>query len=294
MVLPLVLLGVLIFLAGIEVLQLPERSAHLHQLVQRWRILALAIPATWRVALPILRVHRPRLRLLGDVHDLENADQPVLRGVRLLEEPGVRLHALLVLVAMELPQQGLTHHLRRSAVGVHRKLAARRVSWADVGVHRVPDAGHVRGLGEVVAASARPQQHVVRKVPDDVMSLLLGAGQGPAQGGDVLVVPGVAVRDGRAVRDAVDLIAVVPPRHHPRVLGRVVPQPPVGLSVVVNDNCVSSDPAPEHDLRLGHPIRHRPAIRYELRCAVAEQEQNEDRAPAPQRRSPVVCVPEGL
>jgi len=30
------------------------------------------------------------------------------------------------------------------------------------------------------------------------------------------------------------LVAVVPPRHHARVLGRFVAQPPVGLAVVIN------------------------------------------------------------
>ena len=39
-----------------------------------------------------------------------------------------------------------------------------------------------------------------------------------------------------AVAHTCDLVAVVPPGHHPGVLGGVVAQPPVALAVVVDDD----------------------------------------------------------
>ena len=82
---------------------------------------------------------------------------------------------------------------------------------------------------------------------------VLGGGEALAEQRDVLVVPRVAVGDGRAVAHPVDLVAVVPPRHHTRVLGRVVAQPPVGLAEVVDQHGASGTVSPaQHDLRQGH------------------------------------------
>jgi len=51
----------------------------------------------------------------------------------------------------------------------------------------------------------------------------------------VRIVPGVVVHERRSVGHSGDLVAVVPPGHHPRVLIRVLPQPVVGLTEVVQN-----------------------------------------------------------
>ena len=121
----------------------------------------------------------------------------------------------------------------------------------------LPDPEQVRGLGHVVRAAARPDEDVIREVPDDAVRLLLRRRHRPREVGDVLVVPRVPVRDGRPVRDARDLVPVVPPRHHARVLGGVIPEPVVRLDVVLDDDRPPVvELALEHHAGLGHPPRH--------------------------------------
>mmetsp|Transcript_137460 Transcript_137460/g.334072 ORF Transcript_137460/g.334072 Transcript_137460/m.334072 type:complete len:307 (+) Transcript_137460:558-1478(+) len=92
----------------------------------------------------------------------------------------------------------------------------------------------MRRLGQVIAAATGPNEHVVSHVPDSIPSALLGARQRPAERGDVLVVPGVAISDGGALGDTSNLVPVVPPRHDAGVLRRVGVDPLVALQVVVN------------------------------------------------------------
>eukprot|EP00959_Pyramimonas_sp_CCMP1952_P432642 9060109-Pyramimonas_sp.AAC.2 len=100
---------------------------------------------------------------------------------------------------------------------------------------------------------------------DHLDGLLLVGHEALAQQGQVLVVPRVAVGDGGAVGHARDLVAVVPPGHHARVLGGVVPQPPVRLAEVVDDyRGPVAVPAAEHDLRLGEVLSHLLAVRVEV------------------------------
>jgi hypothetical protein len=63
----------------------------------------------------------------------------------------------------------------------------------------------VRGLGEVVAGVARPDEDVVGEVLGELVRVLLGRGEDAAEEGDVLEGPGVAVGEGGAVADAGDL-----------------------------------------------------------------------------------------
>ena len=96
-----------------------------------------------------------------------------------------------------------------------------------------------------------------------VCHLLLRRGENTAERGNVLMVPSVAIGDAGALGDARDLVAVVPPRHHARVRGRVVPHPMVGLAVVIQDDLLPRlQPGLEHDLRLRRALGElRPAGR---------------------------------
>jgi len=146
-------------------------------------------------------------------------------------------HALHHPVAVQCVQHTRLHHGRgpppvRSRD--HPERPARGIPRAHVPVHRVGDAGEVRALGEVVAPTAGPHQHVVGEVPGDAVSLRGGVGEGAGEEGDVFVVPRVAVGDGGAVGEAGDLVAVVPPGEDAGVLGGVLLEVPVGFAVVVN------------------------------------------------------------
>ena len=77
----------------------------------------------------------------------------------------------------------------------------------------------------------------------------------------MLVVPGVAVGNGGALCYAVDLVAVVPPRHHSTVFRSSVSQPPVRFSVVVHDDRAAvSQLGLKHDGGLAHSNRHALAV----------------------------------
>ena len=100
---------------------------------------------------------------------------------------------------------------------------------------------------------------------------LLTRGEAFAQEGDVLVVPGVAVRNRRPIADAINLVAIIPPGHHPRVLWRIVAQPPIRLAEVVYNHALLLTAAfrrlgrlaAEHNLRLRQMLGEAPAMRQE-------------------------------
>ena len=68
---------------------------------------------------------------------------------------------------------------------------------------------------------------------------------------DVTVVPRVVVDERRAVAHAGDLVAVVPPRHHARLVARVLTQPVVGLAEVVQN---VSRPADDDNNKYRSPV----------------------------------------
>jgi len=72
-------------------------------------------------------------------------------------------------------EQALLHHRRGLAALVEAEVAAGGVARADVAVDRVADARHVRALGKVVAAAARPDEHVVGQVAGDGVGLRTGS-----------------------------------------------------------------------------------------------------------------------
>mmetsp|Transcript_17286 Transcript_17286/g.37111 ORF Transcript_17286/g.37111 Transcript_17286/m.37111 type:complete len:358 (-) Transcript_17286:888-1961(-) len=101
----------------------------------------------------------------------------------------------------------------------------------------------------------------------DRMRYVLVGDEALSEKRDVLVVPGVPVGDGGAVRNAVDLVPVVPPRHHASVLGRVVAKPPVGLAVVVDHHLLPVVQLRlEHDLGLRQPLRQLVRVVVKLDC----------------------------
>mmetsp|Transcript_26441 Transcript_26441/g.57432 ORF Transcript_26441/g.57432 Transcript_26441/m.57432 type:complete len:638 (+) Transcript_26441:429-2342(+) len=202
-------------------------------------------------------------RALGHVRHLVNAHHEVLGGVHLLEvleglDGGVQA------VPVQAVQQRVLQQRRRLVLALHVVPGA-----VDVGVDGARNARDVRHLGQVIAPHPRvprgPHQHVVRQVADHLDGLLLVGHQALAQQCEVLVVPGVAVRNGGAVGHARDLVPVVPPGHHAGILGGVVAQPPVGLPEVVDDHRGSvAVAAAEHDLRLGEVLRHLLAVGLEV------------------------------
>merc|ERR1719174_196481 len=107
-----------------------------------------------------------------------------------------------------LVEQGLAHHRRRDAPLVEPKLRAGGVVGANGVVHRVPDASHVRRLGQVIATTSGPDKNVICEVACHAVSILDITTQDFSQRSDVLVVPGVAVSNARALGYACDLVTV--------------------------------------------------------------------------------------
>mmetsp|Transcript_20649 Transcript_20649/g.43400 ORF Transcript_20649/g.43400 Transcript_20649/m.43400 type:complete len:680 (+) Transcript_20649:62-2101(+) len=246
----------------VEVLELLERLALRNQLRHRRRILPVAVPAARGVADAVGRVREPLLRLLGYLADLVDADHVVARGEHLLEERRVHLDGPLLVVGVELVEQRHRHRRRRRAVLVEAEVAAEGVVGADVRVDGVSDARHVRRLGQVVPPAPRPHEDVVGEMAHDGVRLRLLRRQALAEGGDVLVVPGVAVGDGGPVPDARDLVPVVPPGHDAGVVGGAVAQPVVRVEVVVDEHLLAVlEAGAEDDGGVGHAHRHLVAVR---------------------------------
>mmetsp|Transcript_57191 Transcript_57191/g.159167 ORF Transcript_57191/g.159167 Transcript_57191/m.159167 type:complete len:220 (-) Transcript_57191:1744-2403(-) len=126
--------------------------------------------------------------------------------------------------------------------------------------HGVSDARQVGRFGEVIAASSCPDENIIGKMADRVPSLSLFACQRPAQGCNVFVVPRVPIGDRRALRNACDLVAIIPPSHHTRVFRRISVNPQVPLVVVVD----KEKPA----VPLWHLVHHL-RVRQALRSLVA-------------------------
>ena len=243
------------------------------------RVLPGAVPRARGVAEAVGGVGVPLLGLLRDALHLVDAHLAVLGLVDLLEELGVDLDAGPDAALDQLvDDRGLGARHRGALLVVEAKGAAEGVVGADVGVDAVADAGDVRELGEVVAAAAAPDEHVVREVPDDRVRPLLGRREAPRDQRDVLEVPGVAVGQGGAVGDAGDLVPVVPPRHHAAVLGGVLPEPVVAVEVVVHDDALPGlQLRLEDDAGLAGRVRKHVAElveRVEVQRGPAEQQQS--------------------
>mmetsp|Transcript_10385 Transcript_10385/g.17856 ORF Transcript_10385/g.17856 Transcript_10385/m.17856 type:complete len:356 (+) Transcript_10385:876-1943(+) len=102
-------------------------------------------------------------------------------------------------------------------------------------------------------------------MPDHLDGILFARHEALAEKGQVLMVPRVPVRNGGPVGHARDLVAVVPPGHHARVLRGVVPQPPVRLAEVIDDHRRPvAVAAAQHDLRLRKVLRHGGAVVLEV------------------------------
>ena len=102
------------------------------------------------------------------------------------------------------------------------------------------DPDHPQELVDVVPGVP----HDAPEDDEDVVHVQLGhdlvgpglvGGHGLAHQGDVGVVPRVVVHQGGAVGHPGDLVAVVPPGHHGRVVGGVLPEPVVSFSEIVEN-----------------------------------------------------------
>mmetsp|Transcript_16806 Transcript_16806/g.36884 ORF Transcript_16806/g.36884 Transcript_16806/m.36884 type:complete len:428 (-) Transcript_16806:784-2067(-) len=97
-----------------------------------------------------------------------------------------------------------------------------------------------------------PDKSIIGQVPHRLVAPALLTSQDPAQHGNVLVVPRVAVSNRRAIADASDLVAVVPPCNHTSILGRIILDPLVAREVVVDDHLRAvAHPRLEDELRVG-------------------------------------------
>ena len=70
---------------------------------------------------------------------------------------------------------------------------------------------------------------------EDRVADLLARAHGLANSGNVGVVPGVVVNQGRAISHTTDLVAIVPPGHDLGVIRGVLAEPVVRLTVVIDD-----------------------------------------------------------
>mmetsp|Transcript_4197 Transcript_4197/g.9520 ORF Transcript_4197/g.9520 Transcript_4197/m.9520 type:complete len:316 (-) Transcript_4197:1873-2820(-) len=251
--------------AFVEVLDLRKIPPLGDELLEGWGVLADAIPAAGRIADAVLGVGDPVLALLGDIHDLVHAHQAVPRGVYLLEESLVHPHTRGHVVHHKLVEQRLRHHRGRRLVRVEAELVALGiVVTAMVREDGVADPGQMRRFGKVISITAGPDKYVVGHVADRIPSPLLRACQGPAKGGDVLVVPCVAVRDRGPFGDAGNLVPVVPPGHHTRISGRVLLDPLVALQVVIDlDHLPRAVPDLVNHLGIGERMSHAVAVPHE-------------------------------
>ena len=78
-----------------------------------------------------------------------------------------------------------------------------------------------------------PHQNIVGKVPRNGVGFFQRRREAEAKQSNVLMVPCVAVGNRRAVGNAGNLVAVVPPGHHARVGRRVFTQPQVARTIII-------------------------------------------------------------
>ena len=142
-------------------------------------------------------------------------------------------------MAVKLVKERSGHFGSGHALAGKTKGAAGGVVRTMIAVDTVGNACQVRTLGQVVASSTSPDQDVIGKMTSNAVPLLLGACQGLTKKSNVLVVPGVAIRNCCSVADTSDLVAIVPPSHDASILRRVVSAPPVRLAVIVHQNFLS-------------------------------------------------------
>ena len=134
-------------------------------------------------------------------------------------------------------------------------------------------------VGWIAGESAEDDEDVVDvQLGHDLVSLFFSGGHGLADARDVRVVPRVVVDEDGAVGHGRDLVAVVPPGHDARVLGRVHAQPVVGLAEVVeNDARIVVAARWQHDARRAVRLRRHPRAVE----GVADEEERDERREAP-------------
>mmetsp|Transcript_43359 Transcript_43359/g.94218 ORF Transcript_43359/g.94218 Transcript_43359/m.94218 type:complete len:266 (-) Transcript_43359:435-1232(-) len=185
----------------------------------------------------------------------------MLRSEGLLKE--LRVHFFVhALVRVHLPKQGTLHHLRRLArLAIQVELCAQGISRAHVVINGCGNSRHMRRLRDIIAVVSRPNQHVVGQMSNHFVGLFLRPCEALAQQGDVLMVPGISIRQSGAIAESIDLIAVIPPGHDPSILGRLVTQPPIGLAVVIDeDHLTIFGPTFQYDGGLRQALPNHPAV----------------------------------
>mmetsp|Transcript_6508 Transcript_6508/g.18989 ORF Transcript_6508/g.18989 Transcript_6508/m.18989 type:complete len:286 (-) Transcript_6508:1550-2407(-) len=116
------------------------------------------------------------------------------------------------------------------------------VARVHVAKDRGGDARDVRGLGQVISRAhapacvpGSPDHDVICEVLDEAVRLARGQEEAAPHKGDMLVVPCVAVGKARAVGNAVDVVAIVPPGEDSGVVWGAIADPVVGLTKVIHD-----------------------------------------------------------
>lgn len=182
---------------------------------------------------------------VGQVLDLVDAHQPMLRGIGLLQD--VQLKVLVAdlsrshpIVALGLAAlrvhltEAIVAHLvhqaieeRGRALLVHTELPVGRivVLLADMcpTIGAAANANHPQELVDVVRGvageAAKDDQDIVHiQFAHDLVRLLLRRGHGLAHTRNVRIVPGIIVHQNGAIGHGCYLVAIIPPRHDAGVL----------------------------------------------------------------------------
>ena len=114
-----------------------------HQLVERRRVLAHAVPRAGCVADQILRRGDPCFALSR--HSLHAVDAyfTIFAVENVLEQ------ILILRARVQLVEKRRRHHRGRLFIAIESKFGAGRVARADVGIHRVADSRHVWALRQI-------------------------------------------------------------------------------------------------------------------------------------------------
>ena len=153
-VLLLVFLMVLSFLC-VEIFQLREGFLLQHQLVERRRVLAHAVPRAGCVADQILRRGDPCFALSR--HSLHAVDAyfTIFAVENVLEQ------ILIVRASVQLVEKRRCHHRGRLFIAIESKFGAGRVARADVRIDRVADSCHVWALCQIYIYKIKDKKKVI-------------------------------------------------------------------------------------------------------------------------------------
>mmetsp|Transcript_2694 Transcript_2694/g.4927 ORF Transcript_2694/g.4927 Transcript_2694/m.4927 type:complete len:233 (+) Transcript_2694:640-1338(+) len=109
------------------------------------------------------------------------------------------------------------------------------------------------------------------------------------------MIPSISVSDGCPIGHPSNLIAIVPPCHDTGILRSVIPQPPVSLPVIVNDDDLSRAlPGLQHNRWLGESLAHPVAVGIKAHGVERPNEEHKPSCDSPQQDIFFVHLHHGL